>query len=67
VSLAVGKKRGGRKRRMIMRTNIIAKEARILAAKQALLDAEVERKETRKIKNRKNKMKRRAKDKLRKA
>ena len=52
---------------MIMRARFVAKKAEVLAARQALADKEVAWKEKRARKNREKKVKRREKDKLKKA
>lgn len=65
--IASKKKRSGKKRRMAIRAKFLAKKSKVLAARQALADRESAWKENRARKNRKNKLKRRAKDKLQRA
>lgn len=65
--IASKKKRSGKKRRMLIRAKFLVKELEIMAARQALADKERAWKENRARKNRKNKLKRRAKDRLKKA
>lgn len=64
---ATKKKRSGKKRRILIRAKYLAKELEALAARQALADKEIAWKENRARKNRKNKLKRKARDRLKKA